>query len=227
MEPQPTERKLTQITVDRIKEYIVRNKLKPGDRLPTERSLAEQLAVSRPVVREALSHLVTLGLVDKRQGQGLFIKQQNMSRLFQEMMLITHDDREKMHQLLEFRAMLEQAAILKLSGRIGEDDRNVLLDIIDQAERAESDKDFTHQDLAFHRKLVKLADNPYLLELVTVIDNYFALIEDTSLTAEAKRTTLDVHRRLVAMLAEGDRYGALELMHRHLLAAKANGAAIS
>ncbi|MFD0961080.1 FadR/GntR family transcriptional regulator [Paenibacillus chungangensis] len=212
---------LSRIVSDRIKEYIVTHKLEPGDRLPTERNLAETLAVSRPVIREALSHLETLGLIDKKQGKGLFIKEQNMSRLFQEMMFITRGDQVKFTQLLEFRTVLEQAAVLQAMENITSSELEALTAIIDQAEKEDAYTAFTQLDLQFHRMIVSLSSNYYLLHLTEVIDNYFTLLDTSekneTVSEEVKKKTLEGHRQLVKLLQNRDRLAALDLLNEHLL----------
>ena len=61
------------LVVEQIRELIESGQLKPGDKLPTERSLAEQLGVSRSSVREALSALEVLGVINSRQGLGNYV----------------------------------------------------------------------------------------------------------------------------------------------------------
>ena len=59
---------------ERLKDYIVQNKLKPGDKLPTEETLSEQLGVSRTAVREALRGLEALGIVESQHGVGRVVR---------------------------------------------------------------------------------------------------------------------------------------------------------
>ncbi|WP_135550571.1 FadR/GntR family transcriptional regulator [Paenibacillus cymbidii] len=223
MQPQAEDFKaLSRMVSDRIKEYIVQSGLQPGDRLPPERKLAETLAVSRPVVRESLSHLETLGLVDKRQGRGVFVKEQSLSRLFQEMMFISGNDKERRRHLLEFRAALEQAAIVRIVGKVKSKELEPLLRIVEEAGGAETSGEFGRLDLEFHRKLIALSDNPYLVQLTDVIDGYFALLGSNDspeeLAPDNKKKTLREHRKLVELLKAGKRGQTLDLLQEHLLA---------
>ena len=67
--------RLSDQVADQLAAEIRRGGLAPGDRLPTEARLVEQFGVSRTVVREAVSRLKSLGLVDSRQGSGVFVRQ--------------------------------------------------------------------------------------------------------------------------------------------------------
>jgi GntR family transcriptional repressor for pyruvate dehydrogenase complex len=68
--------RLSDQVAEQLSAEITQGRLAPGDKLPTEARLVEQFAVSRTVVREAVSRLKSLGLVDSRQGSGVFVRQQ-------------------------------------------------------------------------------------------------------------------------------------------------------
>ena len=65
--------KLSKSVVRQVEQLILRGILRPGERLPSERELAEKLAVSRPSLREALSELQQAGLLTARAGAGIFV----------------------------------------------------------------------------------------------------------------------------------------------------------
>ncbi len=59
---------------EQIRDLIFRGQLKPGEQIMPERDLAQALGVSRPTVREAIKQLVTMGLLEHRQGQGTYVR---------------------------------------------------------------------------------------------------------------------------------------------------------
>ncbi len=63
---------------DEIREYILQNKLQPGDKLPTEMEMCHQLGVSRNVLREAIKSLEITGIVTSKPGVGIIIRECNM-----------------------------------------------------------------------------------------------------------------------------------------------------
>jgi GntR family transcriptional regulator, transcriptional repressor for pyruvate dehydrogenase complex len=67
--------------IEQLRVLIQNGTLKPGDRLPTERQLAEMLGVSRPTVREALSALTLLNVVESRQGSGRVVRSLDLSAM--------------------------------------------------------------------------------------------------------------------------------------------------
>jgi len=74
LEPIQKNVKISQKIVEQIKDIIFSGKLQPGDRLPTEKELAERLNVSRPTLREALTVLEAIGLIEVRPREGSIIK---------------------------------------------------------------------------------------------------------------------------------------------------------
>jgi GntR family transcriptional repressor for pyruvate dehydrogenase complex len=66
--------KLPDLVVDAIAKFITQNKLRPGDRLPTEKAVSEQLGIGRTSVREGMRKLETLGVLESRQGDGVYLK---------------------------------------------------------------------------------------------------------------------------------------------------------
>lgn len=92
--------------VDQIREMLHTGRLKPGDRLPSERETAEQLQVSRPAVREAYSALETMGLIEVRPGEGTFVRSGDLVIPFT-LLLSTVGDTAQTREMMEIRLSLE------------------------------------------------------------------------------------------------------------------------
>src|SRR4051812_46979495 len=106
----------------RIKEYIAKNELKPGDRLPGETWFCAQLGVGRPLVREAFKGLEAVGVLEARKGIGRFVRAfeaETYLRHFTTQMLIqSFSERE----LYETRCLLEIAMAANAVPRLTDDD---------------------------------------------------------------------------------------------------------
>ena len=87
--------KLSKSVVRQVEQLILRGILRPGERLPSERELAEKLAVSRPSLREALSELQQAGLLTARAGAGIFVAEVLGSAFSPALMRLfsTHDEK--------------------------------------------------------------------------------------------------------------------------------------
>ena len=86
-----------------LKRYIVVNRLPPGTRLPPERQLATALMAGRNAVREALHSLAILGIVEKRQGSGIYVRDFDGERLAEQLSYGLREDAEYWYHVLEAR----------------------------------------------------------------------------------------------------------------------------
>lgn len=138
-------------------------RLAPGDKLPTEAQLVEQFGVSRTVVREALSRLKSLGLVDSRQGSGVYVC---ATAAFAPLNFDARHaaSREAVEQLAEVRHALEAEAA-ELAARRGTPAQvrqiRAALQAIERA--ASAGFDGVEEDLRFHQSIAAAADNPFLM----------------------------------------------------------------
>lgn len=97
--------------VDRICELIAANQLKPGDKLPSERELAEVMNVSRPTIREAFKILSATGFIHIRQGNGVFVADQ--SERLDNLASILFLQTDTIYELFEVRKMIETESAAK------------------------------------------------------------------------------------------------------------------
>ena len=229
MEPiaQDEYRMLSRMVGDKIRGYIADKGLKAGDQLPTERDLAEQLEVSRPVIREALGTLEALGLIVKRQGKGIFLTDPNFSVLFHEMMGVWQQDEGSSEQLLQFRVLLEQASVESIIELAEEADFERIYALIAQSEQETLTlSEFIKLDYLFHRELLSLTCNPLFSQLTDVINKYFHWVETSKLkdgSFPGREETIRQHRDLVRLLQEKDKEGAVQLLKTHLAGRRAEG----
>ena len=142
---------------------IREGRLAPGDKLPTEARLVEQFQVSRTVVREALSRLKSLGLVDSRQGSGVYV---HANAAFEPLNFDARHtaSREAVKQLVEVRRALEaeaaELAALRRTPAQVQAIRAALL-AVDAATAANDNG--VEEDVRFHRTIAEAADNPFLM----------------------------------------------------------------
>jgi DNA-binding FadR family transcriptional regulator len=147
--------------------------LKPGDQLPSERELSEELQVSRGTVREAVQFLQALGLVEIRHGSGTFIRfAKDASGLRDEWREWTIRHAERIHDLLEIRKALEPFAAELAAQRAGENDVTAMEDALELMQPAVDSPDVTaliQADLAFHHALCAAAGNAALSEFADAL----------------------------------------------------------
>ncbi|HEX2964233.1 MAG TPA: GntR family transcriptional regulator, partial [Syntrophorhabdaceae bacterium] len=100
-------RHISEEVFDQIKLAILEGKLKPGDKLPTEKELMNTLGVSRLPIREALKLLANIGLIETKQGGGSYVRSLLADRMKDPLGLIMRDHSEKIYELLEVRKEIE------------------------------------------------------------------------------------------------------------------------
>ena len=101
-----------------IKDYILKQKLKPGDALPPEPQLMEELGVGRSSVREAVKWLQSLGIVEIRRGNGLYVRNVNFDPVLESLSYNMRFDPNMFAEVFQLRVWLESAAIENAVARI-------------------------------------------------------------------------------------------------------------
>ncbi|MDA9115703.1 FCD domain-containing protein [Planktomarina temperata] len=161
--------KLSKSVVRQVEQLILRGILRPGERLPSERELAEKLAVSRPSLREALSELQQAGLLTARAGAGIFVAEVLGSAFSPALMRLfsTHD--EAVYDYLAFRKDLEGLAAER-AARIGSDtDLKVIDAIYKKMEAAQSKRSTGEEarlDAQFHMSICEAGHNVVMLHMM-------------------------------------------------------------
>ena len=163
--------------IKQFKEQLQRGLLQPGDLLPSEGALCEQLGVSRGSVREAMKILDAFGIVSVRRGNGTYISDSIENALIDPFLLTLMMSGKDIHELIEFREMLELQVVTLAVGRASEEDIAELGNIVAGMESligSESDKDkLVEADIRFHNALSQATRNTYVSRLYTYIMNFF------------------------------------------------------
>lgn len=149
--------------VDQIARAIRAGRLGHGERLPTERELSATFGVSRGVVREAVKVLSAMGLVEPRQGSGLFVQDDPLPLVTRALTLSVSPDQKSVGNLFEFRGVLESfAAEHAARDRTAQQARAIIQAAESTSEAGDDIQAFGMADTAFHNAIYDAADNPYL-----------------------------------------------------------------
>jgi DNA-binding FadR family transcriptional regulator len=132
---QPVEKQtLAKVVMQRLMEYIQGDRLRPGDVLPSQHELARQLSVSRPVLREAMQGLASVGLIEIRPGSGCYVG--DPTRLTDPAMLFEAFTHEAALEVLEARMVVEVELAGLAAERATMDDFRLLETILQRLKRA-------------------------------------------------------------------------------------------
>jgi len=165
---------LVDVVAERIRDLIDREHLQAGDRLPGELHLVEQLRVSRPVLREAISRLESVGLITVRRGQGMFVGDRGSLsgcvQLVRSAMAIAPKD---LTGFAELRTAIEVHAARLAAERATPEDVAALESILADMDRADADyEDAIRADFGFHRKIVEISGNELMRNIMQVIHEF-------------------------------------------------------
>jgi GntR family transcriptional repressor for pyruvate dehydrogenase complex len=204
--------------VNQIRELIGGGRIKPGDRLPPERELAEMFNASRNSVRDAMRVLEQMGLVESRQGDGTYVQSVSAERLAEPLALMLLQSRTQMRELWEVRQVLEPAIAEFAAERITDEELDELEAIL-EAQRLKVDSGFIalEEDTAFHNGIAEAARNTVMLRtLDTLVDLLRQSRERALQQRDRPRYSLVGHERILAALRRRDPVGARSEMLQHL-----------
>ena len=160
--------------IDAIKGHILQNKLKPGDRLATEREMAEAFGVSRPSVREAIKVLAAIGVLESRPKRGISIKAFDPHSLFKYLSFVQHVDKETVTQMVELRRVIELGIAELVTERATEEDLEAIRRHVETMRTNLKNPVvfFTH-DFGLHFALYKATGSPSVQALGRVLMEFF------------------------------------------------------
>lgn len=208
--------------VEQVQDLIKEGKLKTGDRLPPEHILAGKFGTSRPSVREALSALEILGVIESRGGKGNFIKDSLNSPLYEQRFKELQEE-ESPFELLEARKAVETEIAGLAAKKATPEDIKEIEEVLDRMRKALSDTPRVMEfDRQFHVAIARAAHNSILFQMM----NYLADGLKESLWVNIKEKSwsipghphkyLDEHTKLLEAIKKGDKETACRAMYSHL-----------
>jgi GntR family transcriptional regulator, transcriptional repressor for pyruvate dehydrogenase complex len=209
--------RLYEEVVDRLRELIDVQGLQPGDRLMSERELAERLGVSRTSVRQALTALEVMGLVRVRHGGGVFLARAPdavVPSLASELV----DRYEHLPAVMEVREAIETQTARLAARRRGDDALRTMWDAVAAMEDAiDSGGDPATSDAQFHSAVVRAARNPLLERLWADLAEPIDQTRRASLARPGRPPrSLAGHRAILEAIEAGDEDAAAAAMRAHL-----------
>jgi GntR family transcriptional regulator, transcriptional repressor for pyruvate dehydrogenase complex len=189
---------------EQIKQYIVEQKLMPGDRLPTETELAETFGISRLSLREATKSLEFLGIIESKTGVGLTVGRLDMGRLTKHLGFHTGLLDANPQQLIDSRVIIETGVLPHVVRRM-EDDPSIethLRNLAKQFGTARDLKACVAIDIQFHRTLVGASGLQPLIAFNELLDVFFQRFREAIAKVDRK-VGVELHQRLVDHLAAG------------------------
>jgi DNA-binding FadR family transcriptional regulator len=205
-----------------IMNYLQERRLQPGDRLPSERDLAERLRVGRNAVREALATLVTLRMVESRPNSGIYLRHMERESSFEALVMLADmgatPTPTEVRETMEVRAHLEKLAARLACERRDDDDLLRLEGVMARTEAALAEgANIVRLDTEFHMALVDATHNSVLVRVLNAFYRFTerrreVLFEDR----EHGRASAREHKRLLEHVRTRDVHKAEALILRHM-----------
>jgi GntR family transcriptional repressor for pyruvate dehydrogenase complex len=198
-----------------LRELAGRGELRPGDRLPPERELARQLCISRPSLRESISHLATFGILKSVHGVGTFVMtglQSSPISRFDEF----YDSGYR--QMFETRLALEPEIAFLAAERATEHQVQSLADaVVEMSAFTDNPDQYLIHDIRFHRMVTLASGNPVLGALMeTVKESAFDHRNQNNGESIDLQKYAEEHRKIYRAIRSHNPVGARLAMERHL-----------
>jgi GntR family transcriptional regulator, transcriptional repressor for pyruvate dehydrogenase complex len=216
--------KISHSVVRQIEHLILRGILKPGERLPSERELADRLGVSRPSLREALTELQASGLLNARAGSGVFVADVLGSAFSDTLVRLFAGHDEAVFDYIAFRRDMEGLAAERAATRGTDTDLKVIDAIFKKMEAAHAKRNPSEEaglDADFHLSIIEASHNVIMLHMMRSM--YQLLREGVFYNRQImfkqrmrRDTLLDQHRRINDALQARDADGARKAVEAHL-----------
>lgn len=171
--------RIAEQVAQRLETMITEQHLQAGDRLPSERKLAEQLEVSRPSLREAIQMLISKGLLCSKPGGGTFVKSTIANDLSDPMVTLFRENPEYRFDVLEIRHALESNAAFYAALRATDEDKQRIQARFDAMMALHGSGDpmaEARADADFHLSIVEASHN---LVLLHIMQGLFALLRNS------------------------------------------------
>ncbi len=212
--------------VDQVEEqilsYIVDRKLTSGSEIPSELILAESLNVGRNVVREALSRLRMLGIVESRKHKGMVVREPDMMKCFSKVVNPYLLSKQSILDLLDLRVSIESGITELILDNITDSDIEELELIVSRHIYQEDMKLKVENEIEFHSKLYHITKNQAIIELLEMVLPLFSYVnekhEDFKPINEKNRGKLVKHEDLLFFLKARDVEGYRNAIYNHLKA---------
>lgn len=210
-----------EIITDELRRIIEAGLIKPGEKLDTIDQLAAQFRVGRSTVREALSQLKALGLVESRQGGGTYVKKPGLEP--QAVLDSLQTSNAELTEVLQVRKILEVGAAELAAKHRTEDDVEELGKIVEQMRDAVGNEEISQiYDTNFHLAIAKASGNKMLETMMTHIPTaiYRTIQDSRKLWLYSGKDTagklFEEHRKLFEAIRDGDPKAAAATMAKHL-----------
>ncbi len=206
--------------VNYIKKRIEDGLLKPGEKLPSERQLQQELAVSRFTLREALARLGALGIIKTIHGKGTIVAREVNSATLADVFipLFVNQSIKDVVDFFEARLLIESEAAVLSARRRSDEDLGRFEEILAESRRALDDPiRYGELDFHFHMQIARSSGNVFLQNMMGCVNEYTRRYTQVVAHAEVNRTaSMAAHQEIYECIKKQDTGNAGIVTRKHL-----------
>lgn len=216
-------KKIYEEVADAIHDMIKARQFKPGDKLDSVQQLAENFQVGRSTIREALTALRTMGLIEIRQGEGTYVKEFESGQVSLPLSTAILMNLQDTQNLLEVRKILEAGTCYTAAQKRTEEHLQTIEAALKEMQLASGNEELNEKaDLAFHLSIAEATQNPLLVNLMNHVSGLIGetIKETRRLWLFSEQITVDrlyeEHHNIYIAIKEQNGEKARALMLDHL-----------
>ena len=215
-----TPRKIPEMVYKQLVSLITKGHLRPGEKLPSERTMATELGVSRQSIREAIYRATTAGLIEVRQGEGTFILSSFKGNMRAPLSILLTEQAEKVFEFLEIRKLIECWCAERAAEAATPADLKTMQGLVKKMEKVKpAESAWEKADLEFHSFIAAATHNVLAMHVMEGLkdsfDTYFR-VKKFSTKPERKDALLGQHRRILDAIRQRDPKKARRKIVEHL-----------
>jgi DNA-binding FadR family transcriptional regulator len=200
-----------------LRDQILRRTWPPGSKLPSEHELAQIMGVSRVSIREGIQHLVSLGILETRHGEGTFVRELSGQVHFNALLPLLILDNIDILQVLEYRRIVEKGAAALAAERATDQDLAELEAVYDlMVQVRDNVAEFARADMEFHLVLAKATGNPVIIKVNNVLRSILEVSMENIVTTLGMEDGLHYHRLIIETIRSRNAQAAEGIMQEHV-----------
>ena len=213
---------MTEQVVIQVREMIRQGKLKPGDRLPSERELAKRLGISRASLRAGLRFLAAIGVLTSRHGSGTYIAAGPPALDSEPLHMLAALHGFTTEKMFEARRLVEVAVAGLAAENATDDHLRIMAEEVTETYAAlDNPQEYLVHDFGFHRAVAAASGNPILATFMEMVaDILYQRRCKTIDRSRDLRESVEMHRKIYRAIRAGNADEARAAMSEHLILAE-------
>lgn len=213
--PKIEKSRLVDQVVEIVYDKISSGEIKPGEKLPSETDLSEQMGVGRPTIREAMSRLLGLGLI-VRSGYNMSVAEDANASIHAKLVPMLLEQWET-RELYEARILIESDLAILASKKATPEDILELRTINERLLKNEQEESYWSLDMQFHEKIAAIAANDVMISISNIINDLFKRFKSEVEELETvKVVTYRDHEMWIDAIENGDEDAVRSIVKRAL-----------